>query len=118
MLPTYVLAHHLPAAPAPPTLSINAKGVVYPSKALLAKLRLRAGQPFDLLPPSADCLSWLLDLRPQARRRITWYENSSPRIEGVRLPDGLLAPGTSLKLALTSTEPTAPGCYALLACAA
>ena len=115
MLPPYVLAHHLPAPAVWPTLSVNAKGIVYPSKALLTKLRLRAGQPFNLLPPNADCPTWQLDLRPEARRRITWYENSSPRIVGVRLPAGLLPPGASLTLALMPTELTGPGLYSLCA---
>jgi hypothetical protein len=118
MLPTYVLAHHLPAPAAPPTLSVNAKGRVYPSKALLVKLQLRIGQLIDLLPPTDECPNWQLDVRPQTGRRIMWYENTMPRIEGVRLPPGLLAPGTRLILALVSAEPISPGRYALLARAA
>jgi hypothetical protein len=120
MLPTYLLSlHHPPLAPAP-TLKVNAKGRAYPSKALLTKLNLRAGQPADLLPPSADCPNWQLDLRPTAPRRICWNADTSPRIRGVRLPIGLLTPGVPLLLALCPTEQTGAGLYLLtpVACAA
>ena len=113
MLPAYVLPHHVPPPPAPPTLTVNAQGRVYPSKALLVKLRLRAGQPIDLLPPGPDCPSWRLDLRPHARRRITWHENTRPRIQRVSLPPGLVDPTAPLTLALVPTEPTSPGLYLL-----
>jgi hypothetical protein len=66
MLPTYSLPHHTPPLARPLTLTVNAKGRVYPSKALLSKLGLRAGQAIELLPPSAECPSWQLDLRPTA----------------------------------------------------
>lgn len=114
MLPAYILAHHMPP-PAPPlTLTVNARGCVYPSKALLHKLNLRAGQPMDVLPPSADCSHWQLDLRPTAGHRIGWYAGASPRLRGLKLPPGLVQPGTRLTLALAPTLPTGPACYPLL----
>jgi hypothetical protein len=120
MLPTYLLSLHQPPPAPAPTLTVTAKGRVYPSKALLTKLGLRAGQPADLLPPSADCPNWQLDLRPTARRRICWHADTSPRIRGVRLPAGLVAPEAPLLLALCPTEQTGAGLYLLapVACAA
>lgn len=115
MLPPYLLALHQPPVPAPPTLTVNAQGCVYPSKALLSQLGLRAGQPADLLPPGADCPTWQLDLRPTALRRICWYADTRPRIRGVRLPTGLVPPGARLTLTLASPTPTAPGLYPLTA---
>lgn len=113
MLPDYILPHHPPPPPRPLTLTVNAKGRVYPGKPLLQKLGLRAGQPIDLLPPSVERTSWQLDLRPAAARRIRWYADTRPRIDGVRLPAGLLPPGTSLTLALVPTDQTGPGLYPL-----
>jgi hypothetical protein len=114
MLPDYILPHHTPP-PAPlPTLTVNAKGWAYFSKALLSKLDLRAGQPMDLLPPSADYPTWQLDLRPTAARRIDWYPPAGPRIRGLKLPAGLVQPGTRLTLALAPTLLTGPACYPLL----
>lgn len=118
MLPPYLLALHQPPLASPPTLTVSARGRVYPSKALLTALRLRAGQPADLLPPSPACPVWQLDLRPQARRRISWHANTRPRIESVTLPAGLVKPSTPLLLALTTTSPTAPGLYPLTLAAA
>jgi hypothetical protein len=80
---------------------------------MVVKLRIRIDQPIDLLPPSSDCPTWQLDLRPTARYRICWYENTRPRITCVYVPAGLLEPGTKLLLALTSMEPTSPGLYQL-----
>ncbi len=113
MLPEYVLPHHTPPPPRPLLLTVNSKGRLYPSKALLGKLGLRAGQAIDLLPPSAECPTWQLDLRPTAPRCIKWYADTRPRVDGVRLPPGLLLPGTSLTLALAPTQLTGPGLYLL-----
>jgi hypothetical protein len=113
MLPTYSLPHHTPPPARPLTLTVNSKGRVYPSKALLRKLRLRAGQAIDLLPPGAECPNWQLDLRPTASRCITWHADTRPRFDGVRLPPDLLLPGTSLTLALEPTNVAAPGLYLL-----
>lgn len=113
MLPTYSLPHHAPPPPKLVTLTVNSKGRVYPSKALLSKLGLRAGQAIDLLPPSAECPSWQLDLRPTASRRIKWHADTRPRVEYIRLPDGLLLPGASLTLALAPTAPPGSGLYLL-----
>lgn len=113
MLPKYVLPHHTPPPARPLLLTVNCQGRLYPSKALLGRLGLRAGQAIDLLPPSAECDSWQLDLRPTAPRRIKWYADTRPRVNGVRLPAGLLLPGTSLTLALVPTALTGPGLYQL-----
>jgi hypothetical protein len=114
MLPDYILSHHQPPTAPLLTLTVNARGYAYPSKALLSKLDLRSGQPMDLLPPSADCPSWQLDLRPTAARRIGWYAGATPRIRGLKLPAGLVQPGTRLTLALAPTLFTGPACYPLL----
>jgi hypothetical protein len=114
MLPTYLLSLHQPPPALAPTLTVNARGCVHLSKPLLAKLSLRAGQPIDLLPPSADCPTWQLDVRPTAPRRICWYADTRPRIRGVRLPAGLLDSGTPLTLALAPTATATPGLYPLL----
>ena len=113
MLPTYNLLQHQPPSAPAPTLTVNAKGCVYPSKALLAKLNLRADQPADLLPPSPDCPHWQLDVRSTAQRRICWYADTRPRIRGVRLPDGLIEPGIPLALALAPQAVTTQGLYLL-----
>ncbi|TVT40652.1 hypothetical protein FNT36_14380 [Hymenobacter setariae] len=114
MLPTYILAHHTPP-PAPlPTLTVNAKGRVYFSKALLHKMSLRTGQAIDLLPPCSDCLHWQLDLRSTATRRIRWYPPAGPRIDGVRFSAGLVDPSMPLTLTLPPTAPAVTGLYLLL----
>jgi hypothetical protein len=114
MLPDYILPHHTPP-PAPlPSITVNAKGWAYPSKALLHKLGLRAGQPIDLLPPSADCPIWQLDLRPTAPRHVEWYADNSPRIRSLKLPAGLVQPGAPLTLTLPLTPPIGPSLYQLL----
>lgn len=113
MLPEYVLPHHTPPPPRPRTLTVNSKGRVYLTKALLSQLGLRPGQAIDLLPPSADSPNWQLDLRPTASRRLQWYADTRPRFDGVRLPPGLLLPGTSLTLALAPTDATGPSLYLL-----
>jgi hypothetical protein len=113
MLPAYILPHHNPPPARLLLLTVNSQGRLYPSKALLGRLGLRAGQAIDLLPPGPECSSWQLDLRPTAPRRIKWYTDTRPRVDGVRLPAGLLLPGTSLTLALVPTELTGPGLYQL-----
>lgn len=113
MLPAYVIPHHMPPPPRPLLLTVNSQGRLYPSKALLGRLGLRAGQAIDLLPPGPECASWQLDLRPTAPRRIRWYADTRPRVDGVRLPAGLLLPGTSLTLVLVPTDATGPGLYPL-----
>jgi hypothetical protein len=113
MLPEYVLPHHTPPPARPPALTVNSKGRAYFSKALLSQLNLRSGQAINLLPPSADCPSWQLDLRPTAPLRIRWYADTRPRTNGIRLPPGLLRPDTSLILVLAPTQLTGPGLYLL-----
>ena len=114
MLPTYSLPHHTPPPPRPLTLTVNSKGRVYLSKALLSQLSLRPGQAIDLLPPGAECLYWQLDLRPTASRRLQWYADTRPRFDGVRLPPDLLLPGTSVTLTLASSDATGLGLYSLI----
>jgi hypothetical protein len=113
MLPPYVLSLHQPAPPAPLTLTVNAKGRLYPSKALLERLGIRNGQPMSLLPPSSDCPSWQLDLRPTARGRIRWHENTQPRVDRIGLPAGIVEPNTRVVLALANSEPTSIGLHLL-----
>lgn len=113
MLPDYILAHHTPPPAPAPTLTVTARGLAHLSKALLAKLNLRAGQPADLLPPSTNCPSWQLDTRPTAPRRISWYADTRPRIRGLKLSADLVMPGSPLTLALAATAPTSPGLYLL-----
>lgn len=114
MLPAYILAHHTPPPPKATTLTVNATGNAYFTKALINQLKLRPGQPADLLPPSTDCPTWQLDLRPTAARRISWYADTRPRLRGLKFPAGLVEPGPGLTLLLASTLPTAHGLYALL----
>jgi hypothetical protein len=114
LLPAYILAHNEPPLPQLPTLTVNANGRVYPSKALLRKLDLRAGQPIDLLPPTVDGASWHLDLRLTAARRITWHANTRPRIENIKLPPGLVQQGQLLTLGLLPNEERSPDLYQLL----
>lgn len=113
MLPPYVLAHHTPPPPAV-TLTVSASGNAYLTKALSNQLKLRAGQPADLIPPGPDCPSWQLDLRPTAARRISWYADTRPRLRGLKFPPGLVEPGPGLMLTLATTPPTAHGLYVLL----
>jgi hypothetical protein len=115
MLPAYNPFEHLPPpVNLLPTLTVNSKGRVYLSHALIARLSLRGGQSADLLAPSHGSPYWHLDLRPEARHRVANYADTRPRIEYVKLPTGLLATGQLLTLQLLPGEPTFPGFYPLL----
>jgi hypothetical protein len=115
MLPAYNPAQHLPpAVDLMPPLTVNAAGRVYLSRALAAKLNLSSGQPINLLPPSNGTPYWHLDLRPEAQRRLYWYADCRPRIEGIEVPDGLLAYGQLLTLKLLPGRPHFEGFYPLL----
>jgi len=114
MLPDYNPAQHLPPPVPLSTLTVNAKGRAYLSRALAAKLNLAAGQPIDLLPPGTGSPYWHLDIRPTAQRRLYWYVDTRPRINSIQVPDGLLAAGQLLTLQLLPGEPAYPGFYPLL----
>jgi hypothetical protein len=114
MLPDYNPTQHLPPPVPLPTLTVNAKGCVFLSRALAAKLNLTSGQPIDLLPPGTGSPYWHLDTRPTARRRLYWYVDTRPRLKSIQVPAGLLAPGQLLTLQLLPGEPAYPGFYPLL----
>jgi hypothetical protein len=91
MLPTYNPIQHLPPpVDLLPTLTVNARGRVYLSRALRERLDLTCNQAIDLLAPSNGSAYWHLDIRPEASRRLYWYPDCRPRIEGIVLPTGLL----------------------------
>lgn len=117
MLPVYKPALYVPPPPPLPTLSVTQKGQTYRLfllPALIERLNLRDKQPINLLPPSYGSPFWHLDLRPEAERRISFYRGQSPRVEGVRLPEGLVLPGQPLILCLQPGEPYYPHVYPLL----
>jgi len=115
MLPTYNPIQHLPPpVDLLPTLTVNARGRVYLSRALRERLDLRSNQAIDLLPPSNGSPYWHLDLRPEASRRLYWYSDCRPRIEGIVLPTGLLPAGQLLTLKLLPGPPAFAGFYPLL----
>ena len=105
-------AYHAPAAnlrlmepgafipPPPPlaTLTITPKGYMVLHQSLRAALGLRAGQAINLLCPVYGSAIWHLDLRDTALARIKWYADSSPRVEGIKLPPGLLTAPLTLVL--------------------
>lgn len=98
-----------------PTLSINAKGRVYLSRDLMERLGLRDGQRANVLPPTSPTNPyWHLDLRPKCRHKVSIYKHSRPRIEYVKLPPGLIAPGQKVRLQLVPIDPEYAGFYPLL----
>lgn len=114
MLPTYNLVEHLPPpVDLLPTLRLNSKGRAYLSQALIHRLGLRNTQPADILPIPGSKF-WYLDLRPTAARSIKWYADTRPRIECIRLPDGLVLPDAALVLELAPGDAQPyPGFYLL-----
>jgi hypothetical protein len=115
MLPAYNPTEHLPPpVDLLPTLTVNSKGRVYLSQALVQRLGIRNAQPANLLPPSNGSKFWHLDLRPVAPRWIKWYDNTRPRIEYIQLPNGLVLPQHPLTLQLLPGEPAFAGFYPLL----
>lgn len=102
-----------PPSPAMATLTITAKGVLYPHVSLRERLGLRYGQPIDLVPPYAyGDKYWYLDLRPTALRRVQWNKDTRPRVQGIILPPGLVT--DKLTLYLLPGEPAYPNYYPLL----
>jgi hypothetical protein len=95
-----------------PTLRLNSKGRAYLSQALIHRLGLRNTQPADILPIAGTKL-WYLDLRATAARSIKWYDDTRPRIECIRLHEGLVQTGAALVLELRPGEPPFPGLYVL-----
>ena len=117
MLPTLPIFDAVPPPPLKllPTLSINARGRVYLSRDLMERLCLRDGQAANVLPPtSAESHCWYLDLRPKCRHKVSIYKHSRPRIEFIKLPRGLIAPGQKVRLQLVPGDPEYPGFYPLL----
>jgi hypothetical protein len=99
-----------------PTLSINAKGRVYLSRDLMERLGLRDGQPANVVPPADPTKDpcWHLDLRSKCRHKVSIYKSARPRIEFIKLPSGLIAPGQPLRLQLVPGDPEFIGWYPLL----
>ena len=117
MLPTLPVFDAVPPPPLKllPTLSINARGRVYLSRDLMERLGLRDGQRANVLPPTSPTNPcWHLDLRPKCRHKVSIYKHSRPRIEYVKLPPGLIAPGQKVRLQLVPGDPEYPGFYPLL----
>jgi hypothetical protein len=117
MLPTLPVFDAVPPPPLKllPTLSINARGRVYLSRDLMERLGLRDGQRANVLPPTSPTdPCWHLDLRAKCRHKVSIYKHSRPRIEYVKLPPGLIAPGQKVRLQLVPGDPEYPGFYPLL----
>ena len=111
-LPPYNPADHMPPTPPMPTSSLSAKGILYLHTALVEALGLRPNQAVNLVSPIYGSLYWHLDLRPTAPRRITWTPNQRPRVEGLKLPPGLVT--AALTLHLLPGEPPHEDYYPLL----
>lgn len=110
--PAYYPTAHVPPPPPMPTLKLTPAGIAYLHQPMVAALGLRPDQPINLVPPAFDSLFWHLDLRDTARCRVRWYRDSRPRIEDVRLPDGLVT--GPLTLYLLPGIPAYDGYYPLL----
>jgi hypothetical protein len=113
MLPENALPHIAPP-PALPTLTVNAQGRLYLHPSLIERLGLTDKQPINLYPPDFNSRYWVLDLRPEAGRRISLYRGQRPRVEGVRLPQGLIAADQPLTLCLPLDGQYYPNLYILL----
>ena len=113
MLPPYNPDLHVPPPPAMATLSISPKGVMHLHASLRQAIGLRNGQPIDLIPPVWNSVFWHLDLRASAARRVAWYNDTRVRVEGVKMPPGLVT--ESLTLFLLPGEPAHKDYYPLLA---
>lgn len=109
-LPT--LAAFIPPPPPLATLTISPKGYMALHQSLRVALGLRDGQPINLLPPVYGSAYWHLDLRDTAPARIKWYADNRPRVEGIKLPPGLLT--TTLTLHLLPGEPEYPHVHPML----
>ncbi|TVT43106.1 hypothetical protein FNT36_03165 [Hymenobacter setariae] len=121
MLPAYDPIQHIPPPiDLLPTLRLVYLGREYAGQyraylcsALCERLQLRAYQPIDLVPPSGHSPYWHLDLRPEAKRRLAQYADTRPRISSLKLPVGLVEPGSALVLQLVN-QPAFPGFYPML----
>lgn len=102
-----------------PSLTLNDQGRAYLHPALAEQLHLTSGQPANIVPPSAGSDYWHLDLRPEAERFINPGNGRNLRINGIRLPFGLLNPDEPpLLLYLLPGDPAQPDYYPLLPAAA
>jgi hypothetical protein len=101
-----------------PSLTLNDQGRAYLHPALVEQLHLAGGQPANVVPPSAGSDYWHLDLRPEAERFINPGNGRNLRLNGIRLPFGLLNPDKPLLLYLLPGEPMQPAYYPLLPAAA
>ena len=108
----YNPVNHVPPPPPMPTLKLTPAGIAYLHQSLVDALAICPAQPINLVPPVFDSLFWHLDLRGTARCRVRWYRDSRPRIEDVRLPDGLVP--AALTLHLLPGVPAYEGYYPLL----
>ena len=113
MLPAYNAIEHVPAPPAMPTLTVTPKGVLYLHASIKEALGLRDGLAINLVPPIFGSYYWHLDLRPSAKHRIVWYDNTRMRARGILLPPGLVT--EPLTLHLHTLTPEYAGYYPLLA---
>jgi hypothetical protein len=103
------------AVAALPSLTLNDLGRAYLHPALITQLHLASGQPANLVLPRPDSAYWHLDLRAEAERFITAGNGRNLRLDGIRLPFGLLNPDNGpLLLYLLPGEPAQPGYYPLL----
>lgn len=109
----------LSAKPVPvpplPSLTITDVGRAYLHPVLVEQLHLHSGQPANLVPPPKGSDYWHLDLRRDAERFLNPGNGRNLRLNGVRLPFGLLDPDEPpLTLYLLPGEPVQPGYYPLL----
>ena len=115
-LAAYLALAFVPPPPPMPTLAIRLVKQRYYAltlhKPLVDALGLSYGRPINLLPPAYGSLVWHLDLRPEAPCQVKWYEDTSVRVDGIKLPPGLVA--STLVLHLLPGEPRYPHVYPML----
>lgn len=104
MLPTYNPTEHVPAPPAMATLTVTPTGMLYLHTSLREALGLCPDQPINLVPPVFNSYYWHLDLRPSAKHRILWYDNTRMRARGIVLPPGLVTEPLMLHLYTLTPE--------------
>lgn len=104
MLPAYNAIEHVPAPPAMPTLTVTSKGILYLHASIREALGLCHGQPINLVPPVFNSYYWHLDLRPSAKHRIAWYDDTRLRARGILLPPGLVSEPLTLHLHTLTPE--------------
>jgi hypothetical protein len=86
MLPVYNPTEHVPAPPAMATLTVTPTGMLH----LHTSLR--------------EALGLCPDLRPTAKHRILWYDNTRMRARGIVLPPGLVTGPLMLHLYTLTPE--------------